>query len=218
MSNRKTNIFFTSDTHFGHKNVLMFGTDTRQIILDSKLHNKLHQYWEAKKLDRSIEPEQEILEYWKLLVIEMNERIVANWNSQVTENDVVYILGDFSFMSDEQTYKLLQRLNGTKHLIIGNHDKFLRNVLCRKQFETISDYKEVYINDTLVCMFHYPIYEWKNMHRGSFHLYGHTHGSVDVEGKALDVGVDNRPNGDMMLWAWNEIKNYMGEQPIRSHH
>ena len=56
-------------------------------------------------------------------VEEMNEILIRNFNSCVKKNDTVYILGDFSFASPEETRKILEKLNGKKHLIIGNHDK-----------------------------------------------------------------------------------------------
>lgn len=48
--------------------------------------------------------------------------IMERWNNSVSENDDVFILGDVSWYSAAKTAGLMQRLNGTKHLIIGNHD------------------------------------------------------------------------------------------------
>ena len=41
-------------------------------------------------------------------------------------------------------------------------------------------------------MFHYPIYEWDQMHRGSVHFHGHLHGNNNgmPGSRALDVGYD----------------------------
>ena len=45
----------------------------------------------------------------------MNETIVNNWNSVVSDGDIVYILGDFSMKFDqEKTKTILDRLNGKK--------------------------------------------------------------------------------------------------------
>ena len=52
-------------------------------------------------------------------VHEMNEALVENWNSVVTEKSLVYILGDFAWMRPDYW---MDRLNGQKILIIGNHD------------------------------------------------------------------------------------------------
>ena len=67
---------------------------------------------------------------------EMDKAIIDNWNSIVTDNDDVYILGDFSYKSEDKIVYLKQ-LKGRKHLIVGNHDGkllkilFVRNILQR---------------------------------------------------------------------------------------
>ena len=53
---------------------------------------------------------------------EMNEHIVKKWNEAVSENDVVYHLGDVGFGSLEELKSLVNSLNGTKILLKGNHD------------------------------------------------------------------------------------------------
>jgi calcineurin-like phosphoesterase family protein len=42
-------------------------------------------------------------------------------------------------------------------------------------------------------MFHYPIAEWNQMHRGAVHFHGHLHGTPSgIENyRALDVGMDS---------------------------
>ena len=41
-------------------------------------------------------------------------------------------------------------------------------------------------------MFHYPIAEWDQMHRGSIHLHGHLHGGISgmEEYRCRDMGMD----------------------------
>lgn len=50
---------------------------------------------------------------------EMNECLIHNWNSVVAPEDTVYHLGDMGF-GDLSEFR--GRLNGTIHLIKGNHD------------------------------------------------------------------------------------------------
>ena len=60
-------------------------------------------------------------------VEEMNETIIANYNARVGKNDKVYILGDITHhLTEEEARKIIKRLNGVKHLIIGNHDKITK--------------------------------------------------------------------------------------------
>ena len=45
------------------------------------------------------------------------------WNSIVTDADHVYVVGDFSLDRHPETIKsYLNKLKGSKHLILGNHD------------------------------------------------------------------------------------------------
>lgn len=54
--------------------------------------------------------------------IEHNEKIVENWNSIITDNDEVYILGDLIMSNNEEAMKYLSQLNGKIYFLRGNHD------------------------------------------------------------------------------------------------
>ncbi len=57
-------------------------------------------------------------------VREMNESIIAQWNSVISKKDIVYHHGDFALrMSKEEVYDIVRRLNGRIILIYGNHDR-----------------------------------------------------------------------------------------------
>ena len=53
---------------------------------------------------------------------EMNENIIKNWNSVVTEEDDVYLLGDVMLCDNAEGIKCLKQLKGKIHIIRGNHD------------------------------------------------------------------------------------------------
>ncbi len=56
-------------------------------------------------------------------VEEMNEKYINEWNTRVTDNDDIYILGDWALGSDlEKIVGTIMSLPGQKHLVIGNHD------------------------------------------------------------------------------------------------
>jgi calcineurin-like phosphoesterase family protein len=109
----------------------------------------------------------------------MNSEMIRMWNEKVEPGDLVYILGDVAFCSASDAAKILQSLNGDKILVEGNHDdKSVKDVSFRGSFKEIHKYLEVNYNGTKVVMFHYPITEWNQMHRGSVHFYGHLHQNV----------------------------------------
>lgn len=54
---------------------------------------------------------------------DMVDAIVKNYNEYVDIDDDMWILGDFAFYkADGRVEAVFNRLNGRKHLIIGNHD------------------------------------------------------------------------------------------------
>ena len=56
---------------------------------------------------------------------QMNQKLIENWNSKVKGNDHVYILGDIFFRCEEPK-PILRILKGKKHLIVGNHDGWVK--------------------------------------------------------------------------------------------
>ena len=124
--------------------------------------------------------------------------IVSYWNAVIRPEDEVYILGDVLFKINSSSPLYLDRMNGKKHLIIGNHDK--RNLKIdrfRALFDSIDNYLEVIDEDRRVILFHYPIVEWDGYYRGYYHLYGHIHNNDNEANRimqavpnAFNVGVD----------------------------
>ena len=121
---------------------------------------------------------------------EMDEDIINKWNSIVTPNYVVRILGDIALPKSkddvEKAIKLVKRLNGKKSLIIGNHDtELLEEERFRQLFSSIKHYDKVTDNGRNVILSHYPIEEWDGFYKGYIHLYGHIHNN-NVNLKKLD--------------------------------
>lgn len=57
----------------------------------------------------------------------MNEYMISQWNKKVRKDDEVVILGDLSIEKGEKTNEILRRLNGRKYLVVGNHDRYLKD-------------------------------------------------------------------------------------------
>lgn len=122
-------------------------------------------------------------------VEEMNEALIEEWNSKVRSCDTVYHLGDFCF-NVKKAEDIVKRLNGNKIWVWGNHENDkLKKIL--SEYGEGYDYLERKVQKTKICMFHYNIRNWNQQGRGSVHLFGHSHGSLQPPGKCLDVGYDN---------------------------
>lgn len=137
---------------------------------------------------------------------EMNETLIANWNKKVHKNDVVYILGDLSYHSKIPVKNYLERLNGKKYLILGNHDS---DWLKQSQYDELSQYFlgiETMItikkNKVQITLCHYPMLEWSGSRYASkgvsYLIHGHIHSRKneiyeyikDNQPTALNCGVD----------------------------
>lgn len=55
-------------------------------------------------------------------VEEMDQTLIDNWNKKVSDEDTVYIIGDFIYRSGNTFEWYLKQLKGKKILVSGNHD------------------------------------------------------------------------------------------------
>lgn len=160
-------VFVISDTHFGHENILDFENRREKMIL----------------------PDNATIE-------DHDTELIERWNNTVNKNDLVYILGDFSFYKYDKTTEILNQLNGDKVLIEGNHDMiYLENKkFNRSIYKEISSYKEINYKGRGVIMCHYPISHFKHENKeenGYIHLFGHIHSvPFAMPKRSYNVGAD----------------------------
>lgn len=149
---------------------------------------------------------------------EMHEYIIAFWNKTVSKRDLVYVVGDFSFGDYEQTKVIFDRLNGSKVLVLGNHDLKSKRHITRKQyfdmgFQDVADELIIKLSNAQpVYLKHYPYKEsWlKNLlrrlkgdkmayrtyhqfypHRTDmWHIHGHHHGQAMIRGNEINVSCE----------------------------
>lgn len=173
--------FVTSDIHLNHKSIIKY------------CPHRVHSSYCGDVNDMSIEETNEAIDI-------MNTYIIKNWNSEVSKDDTVFILGDVAMGQIKNSPPLIRQLNGNKILILGNHDKTLNKLI--RNDETLSDlfvsvhdyyeYSHVYNGKkVMMCMSHYPMRFWNSKNQGTLMLHGHLHGShCDVPGRIKDVGMD----------------------------
>ena len=122
----------------------------------------------------------------------MNEALIANHNALVKPGDSVYMLGDVTFkIGIERAASIISRLNGVKYLIRGNHD--WNTVRAHERYGLFSWVEDLHLcspNGQPIVLCHYAMRVWAGSHRGSWHLYGHSHGKLPGNGMSFDVGVD----------------------------
>ena len=119
-------------------------------------------------------------------VAEMDAALIERWNAVVRAEDEVWHLGDFA-RTARYAAELLARLNGRKHLLIGNNDP---GAAAEQGWESLSAYRELELEGRWLVLCHYPFRSWNGMHRGAVNLHGHSHGRLKPLPRQIDVGVD----------------------------
>lgn len=196
------NLFFTSDTHYGHTNICR--ATTRWTDADSVTRD-------FKSLDH------------------MNDTIVNNINEVVGENDILIHLGDFSFGGFDNISEFRNRIICKNiHLVLGNHDHHIErnkdniqrlftsvNHYINLDLRRPSPFKKGEMDKFKFVLMHFPIASWDGMNDGVMHLHGHVHLPKHLRignGRSLDVGVDGN---DMKPLVLGEVRGLLRDQPIK---
>ena len=106
-------------------------------------------------------------------VAEMEAGLVARWNAACGPDDEVWHLGDFA-RTAAQAAAVLPRLNGHKHLILGNNDP----AQAPEGWESVGSYREIERGGVLLVLCHYPFRSWNRQYKGALDLHGHAHGRM----------------------------------------
>ena len=111
-------------------------------------------------------------------VEEMNETLISNWNNTVPKDGIVFHLGDFAFGGSEVWHKILSRLNGQIHLILGNHD--LKNFRqgYADSFASVQEQLTIDIGKKKVILTHFPLLCYHGTwgtEMNVWNLMGHVH-------------------------------------------
>lgn len=111
---------------------------------------------------------------------EMDETMIRNWNARVTDEDTVYIVGDFWHQGTTPANDILRRLNGQKYLIRGNHDRWM-DAETAKLLKGQSNLIHIFDpscggHPVTVC--HYPLMTWPG--RDSYMVFGHIHNQKNL--------------------------------------
>lgn len=166
----------------------------------------------------------------------MHRVLVNNYNAQVPPDGVCYFLGDMGMLNNEKFSKIINELNGTKILILGNHDKG-HAAMYNAGFTAVLNAAVLYITGERVTLSHCPLRGvfreectkmggyvpgnlWHGEHKnqafsveneGQFHLHGHIHSGpannkLKIDGRQFDVGV---PANNYRPVSLSEIESWI---------
>lgn len=142
-------------------------------------------------------------------VQEMNDDLIERWNSVVRTGDTVWHLGDFAMGPMSQALETVPFLNGTKHLITGNHDRVWpgnrdshkhQKVWIDAGFASVQAFARRRLDGRQVMLSHFPYQgdhvsedrfdEYRLRDNGLWLLHGHVHAEWRIRDRVLNVGVD----------------------------
>lgn len=136
---------------------------------------------------------------------DMDKSLINNWNTVVSDEDRIFMIGDFSFYAKEKTKEICLSLKGHKILIKGNHDTNSEELYRECGFESVYSYP-IILNEFWIIS-HEPLYLNKNMPYAN--IYGHVHANEiykDASSHSFCACVE-RINYTPM--NWQEIKKKM---------
>lgn len=158
-----SNRWVISDTHFMHSRILSFtGAD-----------------------DNLIRPGFRDAE-------DMDELMIQRWNAVVKKGDTIWHLGDVYFTGDKtrEISGILSRLNGNKHLLLGNHDN-PRDTNLTKYFQKIQTYKKFKIKDQTILFSHIPVHPFElETYKATYCVHGHIHEKLINDERYRNVCVE----------------------------
>lgn len=136
-------------------------------------------------------------------VEEMNEELIARWNSVVHRDGIVFHLGDFCFGKQDKWNHILDRLKGRIYLVLGNHDAGHISEDVAARFEGVAFQMRLNVNGQKIYLNHFPFLSYSGDNHGTWQLFGHIHSNLHnyniinehrlavLQPGQYDVGVDN---------------------------
>lgn len=118
-------------------------------------------------------------------VEEHDNYIVNQWNKVVNKKDTTYILGDITM--EKANYEILNKLNGIKHIVLGNHDQGQHTKIMQNYVNKISgmiNYKKEFI------LTHCPIHPCELEFRFKYNIHGHVHENTLSDKRYINVSAE----------------------------
>lgn len=193
------NIFFISDLHLGHKNVIKF--DNRPFLNIEEMNVELIKRW------NSVVNHDDVV--YCLGDLYLSSDGLAKWFLNQINGRIYFVMGNHDKLNKIKGFNRFEDVHeyGTEINVLDTESKLTRGS---------NGYQRIILS-------HYPILSWNKSHYSSWHLHGHCHGSLVksfpeyYKRKVMDVGcnvIGYKPI------SYTEVKEIMNSKYISNvdHH
>ena len=187
---KNDNVWFTSDTHFGHGNII-------------KYCNRPWNSGTNESGEIIVTPEN---------ILAMDNEMIKRWNSVVGKDDIVWHLGDFALGGKETAERVFPQLNGKINLVLGNHDHWKIDWYYNLGFHRVYD-RKVIINE-FVILTHAPL-QFLNENCPFYQIFGHVHDSSVYQTWTKNSCCVCVERHDYYPVSWKTIKDKYDELNIK---
>jgi calcineurin-like phosphoesterase family protein len=226
ISKNSHKIFFSSDFHYAHQNIC-FGTSSwGEKEKNCRMFDTVEQMNEAiiKSINDVVGEDDELYfmgdlcfggieNIWntrKQIKCKNIHFITGNHDHHIKKNKVLpnchwdYTLGELIVDGAPEN------IFGEGH--VGNE---YFHVYAHDLFKTVNEFLTITVDKKEIILCHYPLEQWLNMDRGSWHVHGHTHHKIDNEEmntkyRRIDVGWPT-------ILSFDDLKEIMDKREIKSH-
>lgn len=177
-------VWFTSDSHQSHGNIMKFCPRTRPFSSIEEMDKVLADRW------NSVVKENDIVFHLGdfFFMKDLNKAV----EYLKTLNGKIFLI-----------------LGNHDQLITNNFSRFMAT----GKFIGVEKKQDIVVDGQAIVLDHFPNAVWNRNHYGAWNLHGHTHGSYEAVGKQLDVGCDSNyfidGEDSCRPLSFSEIKAYM---------
>lgn len=218
-----SDVFFTSDWHLGHNKDFLYGP-RGQTSRDG------HVKWLVDKINEQASRDALIIHLGDMSLTAKYEELVY-WLTCIKCKNIKSLIGNH----EGNFTRLIDRFYQFDEYHIPpvptpNEDLLYEN----RSISSLGKYREITIIEPSnvvgqkakkypITLCHFPLLIWNHSHHGSFHLCGHSHGSLvesspfNATAKRLDCGVENAlkwSNGERVLFSWEDVKDIMATKEV----
>lgn len=181
-----SNVYFTSDHHFDHNNILEYQSDTRPFKTIKEMN-------------------QEYIDAW-------NRKVPEEGATVYHLGDFVFGgTPHFVEIARQLHFDKLNVVPGNHDTWAKRKDGMYFVHTEGRRIWVLPLIHQVTVEGQRIVLCHFPMRSWNASYHGSWHLYGHVHRDIEPWGMSMDVGVDG---AEGIPYSFEEVSEYMKQREI----